>query len=293
MCNDCYKESNCFEVDGNPCDEGCKIHLDTDCISYGQNNTKLFNIGITKGTSLSHILKLINDKLGLLLTADFSKYDMNGLNIENKIFSIKDFVFYITKKVKELENSNASLIELTESLDEDIESLTDLINEINIPGISNSDLDINNTDSIKDVLIKIINNLSTNNQELEFNDSDSISFSKTNNSILASVKLSEDAGNIIKINEDGLYASNISITTLLNLISTNPALSTKLNNLIKPHPLKYDIMSESTQIIKYINTLGDEVSVTAKANILLKLENVKTILTAPTTSLVITFKGIS
>lgn len=300
MCNDCDKTTNCFEVDTGDCNKGCEDVLSTDCIFHNilndNQSSKLYNIGVTKGTSLSRILKSIDEKLSQLLTSDFSKYDMNGLNIENNIFNIKDFVFQITKKVKELEEKNADVVEITDQLNDDLSDLTEQVEAIVNIGISNSELNINNTDSIEVVLNKIIAGLTTLEViEYESDDTASIKMQISNGVISADVKISDIDANIISIQDDGLYATHQSTTAILKSINDSAALQKTFTGLVnKGFPsFSFDIMAATNQIVKYINILGEEVPVTAKANTLLKLTDVKRIVSVPSTNLTITFKGIS
>lgn len=297
MCN-----GNCLENHYNDdCCKQCSQYITTDCIYYDENGTgvnskKLLNIGVTSGSYLSSILRKIDDKLGTLLSSSFESYEMNGFNTDGAVKNIKDFVDVITAAVRANVNSIAELQELIEGLDEDYTTLEESIEDNNKPELSNAEFNINNTDTVAVVLSKIIDALvDLKSEELQYLDTSSVTLVETDNSLSADVNISETFGNIISIKDDGLYAQHPSISGWLDSIKTQPellALFTGLVNTSFP-AFTFDLISTETLIINYINILGNSVNVTVNANVLKTITDVKRVVTPPSTTLRITFKGIS
>ena len=297
-CNKCKPPvDDCFEIDKVKCDEGCDLHLSTDCIFHTTyTDGFLPNIGIKGGSSLRYILKQIDKKLGMFSGADFSVFNLHDLNLTIEIKTLQQFAEAITKLTEELKLKDADLETDITAFSLDVDDINEAIDNIIKIAVSNSTLGINNTDELKQVLIKIISYVEDIQIPVEksFDDSRSIQFGGNNKTVLAEVKISANPGNTIVLNDDGLYSAHISTSTILNSINTNPELKELFKSLVTQSfpALAYDIMSSTNTPIKYINSLGDEVTVTAKANFLLKLVDVKNIITPPTNSLSITFKGI-
>lgn len=301
MCHNCeeQKVENCFEIETPKCDEGCENITSTDCIFHNISNTdqsaKLFNIGVTKGSSLKYILKKIDSKLELLLTTDFSAFNLNGL--EGEIRTIKEFSELITSELKKLRIINAENIETFEEIDKDLEDLDEILTDVVNINVSNSTLNITSTDKLKTVLNKILSYVEDINTSIlttdQFDNSESIALSVTQGIVRADVIVSPESGNILSIKEQGLYATSPSVTSLLKAIKDNPSLLNTFSALVNSvsEGLRFEIMSETNTPIKYINLQGVELVETAKANILLTLTGVKRVLTTPSSSLQITNKG--
>lgn len=284
----------CFEVEEQTCSKGCDPVVTTDCIFHDVKGpaAKLYNLGVLEGSSLTYILKQIDKRLELMLTTDFSSFNMYGLS--NDISTIKEFVEMITKKVTEQETQiKISNINLEDAV-KDIADLVDVLDGVIEIGLSSSKLGINTTDDINAVIKKLVGYLEnfTAVNTISFDNSNSISYSKVGSKVLSEVKLSEVSGQTLQILDDGLYTANPSVTGILNAIKDNPELTTIFKSLISFPPFKFDIMSDENRPIKYVNEQGDTVTATARANTLLKLTDVKEIITSPITGLTITFKGI-
>jgi hypothetical protein len=307
MCNNCDKKliypvkDNCFQVEDTKCDVGCEQVLSTECIFHNINNddqsSKLTNIGVYAGASLSYIIKQINKKFGEYLSADFSAFNMNGLNSSIPIDDLKSFVESVTAALKVLRENDLSLATQIDSLSESLSNLQTLVIANNKPQISSSDLNISNTNTVKEVLEKIISyieDLEITSNEYDFQDSESVEFSKSGNSVTANFKISEKAGNRIVLEEDGAYATDSSVTSTLNIINSDPNLKALFTDLVKSSlPCFYfDILSTKNQNVSYFNCLGDKVAVTIPANKVVSLTDVRRIITVPGAELTITFKGI-
>lgn len=300
-CNEPLKD-NCFEIESNDCYGGCENTVTTDCVFHSVRTKSigsLPNIGVTDGASLQYILKQIDNKLGLFLNADFKSFNLHGL--PGEINNIKQFVELTTGEIAKLIDKDSviksNITEILEALSIINEDLEDII-EINL---SNSTLGIVNTDELKSVLGKIITyvadiNLLPSLSESQIEDTNTINLSVSGGVLSADVKISPDSGNIIKETDNGLYAVTPSITSILNTIQSDTVLWSKFVSLVKDANtvFDYDIMSSDKNIpIKYINSLGTEVQETAKANVLLQLNNVRRVITSPTTTLRIINKGLT
>lgn len=299
MCKNCKPQpcNNCLEIEEAKCADLCDDVLSTDCIFHNVPATdptaKLFNIGVTKGSSLKYILKKIDARLGLLLTSDFSSYNTNGLgNIDN----IKQFIELVTAKIKTLVEKDEELTTDIENLETDLEAVSDTIEDIIKIKVSSSLININNTDELRTVLLKLISYVEDIQmpEQLSFTDTASIAFSQSGNQVSASFKISEVSGNTLILKDDGVYNSNPSISSLLTLIKEQPELKEMFDNLVKDSipTSNFEIMSDTNQIINYVGKGGVALTATAKANTLLKLKNVQLIKTTPTAGLQITYKGI-
>lgn len=300
MCHNCPPKKNCFEVEVPHCDEGCKDVLSTDCIFHNITNedqsAKLFNIGVTKGSSLKYILKQIDGKLELLITTDFRSFNLNGLSGE--IETIKQFSELITLELKKLRDVNIETYENFTEIEQDLLTLFDKVDKLININVSNSELSIVSTDTLKTVLNKIIDytaNININSVLVsgQFQDSDSVDFSVSGGVVRGEIKISEQQGNILSVQEDGLYATNQSISNILQQISTNPDLKAVFASLVASTtpPATYDIMSDDNTPIEYISSKGVKLTAQAKANVLLQLKDVKHIITPPNTTLRIVNKG--
>lgn len=299
---DCNKLAHCIEVI-NPisCDKGCETTSTTDCIFHNINNddqsAKLPNIGIPLGTTLKYILKAIDRKLGEAINTNFKLFNMHGLNTNIEITNIQEFVEAITAALKTNGDFTTLLSDELEALGEVVSALTETVELNNNPNLSNSALNINTTDTVSIVLGKLITYLNDLPEPIapkNFENSDTITFSSNTTTVTADLKLSAQSGNRGIILEDGFYVTDPSISYILESIRTNPELKVLFTNLINGSfpPFSYDIMSTTNQAITYINRYNTEVTVTAQANKLLVLNDVKKIITNPVTGLTITFKGI-
>lgn len=297
-CTNC-KSDDCFEVDSQDCAKGCNEPVDTDCVFLNLSNktaSKLPNIGITKGSTLTYVLKKFDDLLGNSASANFSTFNLNGLNVGTEIKTLKQFSEAITLLLKNIDGKFPSLAEDIEDLSEDLESLTSLLESLIKINVSNSTLQVNSTDEIRTVINKIMSYLEDIEipSQLEFKDSNTIEFNYSSSQVSGDVKIDPDPNNIISKTDEGLYAANRSVSSILDSIKNNETLKAVFSTLVSEALpcFSFDIMSNTNSPIKYINCLGTEVTTTARANVLLKLTDVKRIITAPSESLKITFKGI-
>lgn len=293
-CNKC-KEDKCFEIESPDCDDGCSQIIPTNCIHHnvdGNSSSKLFNLKIVKGASLNYILKAIDEQLSLLLSADYSSF-----NLQDELADItnnKEFVEYISLRLKNLEDKHLEIVEDVEEINATLSEIMLSLDEIINISVSSSKLNINTSDDLQLVLNKLIQFIEDISipTPLQFEDSSTVDFSTMGNKISADVILSEQAGNTLRKLDDGLYSSNPSVSSLLNTINTNPELKNLFNSLVLYPSFKFDIMSDSNRNITYINQIGVEVVATAKKDVLLQLTDVREIITIPVAGLNITFKGI-
>lgn len=308
MCNNCHNElifkpkDDCFEVETIKCDEGCENVIPTDCVFHNidgdDQSAKLPHIGVYAGTSLRYILKQINKKFGEYLSADFSAFNMHGMNSSLPIDNLKTFVEATTANLKVLKDTDVQLASQIEGLSTQIQLLGEVVNVLNKPEISNSKLNIASTDTLKAVLSKIVTYVDSINiqlsQDYDFQNSETVEFSTSGKSVTASVKISEKSSNRAVLEEDGLYVTDSSISATLSTINSDPQLKALFTSMVKNNfpCFYYDIMSSKNQNILYINCIGDEVKATANAGKLLSLKDVRRMITVPEAGLTITFKGI-
>ncbi len=296
-CTNCNKQDDCFEVVTSKCDEGCKDIVLTDCIFHNTNgDAKLFNLGITTGTQLKYILLALDKKLENTLISNFSGFNMHGLNLETEILTLQEFVEAVTLQTKELKDDIVELDAETASINLNLDDLTELVGSIININVSNTELNINSTDEIRVVINKILSYLDDFEipDPIVFNDSETVEFSQSGNAVIADIKISQEIGNTLLKRDDGLYTAHLSISSILSKINADASLKSAFSALVlQSFPcFSFDIMATSNSPIKYVNCLGTEVTVTAKSNILLKLTDVKSIITSPSENIVITFKGI-
>lgn len=292
-----YKE-NCFEIEGNKnCDPGCKSIVDTDCVFFNTKRSpllKLPNIGIYDSVALSYLFREIDEKFGQTNIADFSKFNLNGLDVGTTIKTLKQFSEAITlqiKNIKDKQTENDVELEELNSLIEDLSSVVDSLVQINV---SNTTLNINSTDDLRTVLNKILSyveDIDTDNS-IEFTDSSTINFTSSGGNFIAESIINPAVNNIIKSTDEGLYATYKPTSETLNDVKNSNVLQDTFNSLVKFPPFIYDILSsENNSNIRYVTDNGQEVTVVAQKDKLLHLTNVRRVITSPSKTLTITFKG--
>lgn len=302
-CTNCNKIpehiDNCFEIEGdNNCDPGCPNGIsDTDCVFYNTKRStllKLPNLGIFDSVSLSFLFRKIDEKFANSGFADFSKFDLHDLDVGVTIKTLKQFSEEITlqlKNVKDKQILTEDEIEELNGLVEDISSVVDSLVNINV---SNSTLNINSTDDLRTVINKILSyveDINTDNS-ITFSDSETINVTSSGNEFIAEVNIDSSTNNIIKKTEEGLYATYKPTSETLNDIKNSTTLKTTFNSLVEFPPLIFDIFSTGVNSnIKYVASNGQEVTVIAEKDKLLHLTNVRQIITSPSKTLTITFKG--
>lgn len=296
----CNKKNNCFELEEPKCKTGCDENIKSGCVFFnldGDQTLRLVNLGILSSTSLDYILKKIDDQFGQSQNANFSLFNLHGLNVGTEIKTLKQFVEAITLKQSEDEESIKENSDLLDILKDDLLALQKELSDLNSPSISNLKVGVNNTDDIKEVLVKILSYISSLSEPVEttYQDSETIDFSASGNEVTANVVLDDDPNNIIKNTGKGIYAAHKSTSSVLQNIKDSNQLKSQFKDLVVSSLpcFAFDILnSDSDTIIKYINCNGDDASDTARKNILLPLENVRRVVTSPTKTLAITFKGI-
>lgn len=303
-CTNCKNEipeykDNCFEIDGNKdCDPGCKNGIsDADCVFYNSKGTPLLrlpNIGVFDSISLSYLFRKIDEKFSQTGVADFSKFNLNGLDLEKEIKTLKQFSEEVSLQIKNIKEKQAVTEEDIESLEESISDLSDVVDELININVSNTTLNINSTDDLRTVINKILSyveDIDVDNS-IEFTDSTSINVTSSGNSFIAESIINPSSNNIIKSTDEGLYATYKPTSETLNDIRNNSTLKDVFNTLVEFPAFIYDIYSsETNQNIKYITNTGQEVNVVAQKDKLLHLTNVRQVLTSPSKTLTITFKG--
>lgn len=293
-----YK-NNCFEITGDKnCDPGCESILDTDCVFYNSLNSsllKLPNLGIYGATAISYLIRTIDEKFGQTNIADFSKFNLNGLDVGIEIKTLKQFSEAISLQVKNIKEKQVVDEESISDLEELVDALSDVIDSVININVSNTTLNINSTDKLQTVINKILSyveDIDTDNS-IEFTDSTSVNVTSSGNSFVAEVVVSSDSNNIIKSTEEGLYASYKPTSDTLNDIKNNTILKNTFNSLVELPAFIYDIFSsENNSNIKYISVTGQEINAVAQKDKLLHLTDVRQIITSPSKTLTITFKGI-
>lgn len=302
-CTNCTKipehKDNCFDIEGNnDCDPGCPNGIsDTDCVFYNTKRSallKLPNLGIFDSVSLSYLFRKIDEKFANSAFADFSKFDLHGLDVGTAIKTLKQFSEEITlqlKNVKDLQSLTEDEIEELNSLVEDVSTIVDALVNINV---SNSTLNINSTDDLRTVINKILSyveDINTDNS-ITFSDSETINVTSSGSEFILEVNIDSSVNNIIKKTGEGLYATYKPTGETLNDIKNNTTLKTTFNSLVQYPAFIFDIFSTGVNSnVKYIASNGQEVIVIAEKDKLLHLTDVRQIITSPSKTLTITFKG--
>lgn len=297
----CHKKDNCFEVEEPKCSVGCDHPTDAGCVFFNLSKDQLLklpNLGILSGTTLEYILRKIDEKLGSTTVADFSTFNLHNLSIGNEIKTLKQFSEAITLHQKNQDDAQKETSDSLLILKEDLDDLTSLIDEVDKPELSDTVVGVNNTDDIKQVLSKIltyIGSIGVASSTLHFSDSETISFSQSTTGVTAGVKLSPEGNNIILETAEGLYAAHKSTGSILKDIQDSETLKATFNTLVRNAIpcFSFDIINSNPDtIIQYINCIGDTAKATAQKDVVLSLSNVRKVVTPPSRTLSITFKGI-
>lgn len=200
---------NCGETTQSDC--GCPIPAtDASCIYY--NLTKdtggLPCLNIANGTNLKSILEAIDAKLCTLTPFNFSLYDLGCLTSTYVIENFKDFAEAVANEICQVK-SNINI------LSNNITVLNTKIDTINIPVITNDCIGILPSDTLKQILQKIVNYVDCNitapvdnSPSIVAIDSSTIDFVTSgtkNHNITASVKVSTSAGNTLQVLGNGLF----------------------------------------------------------------------------------------
>ena len=165
-------------------------------------------------TDLEDFINNINGQVDTInLTIATLQTQLNNVNdeiviIQSNITTINDNILTIQNNITDIQNNITTI-------NNQLYSLNQLINTINVPVISNNCLGILPTDTIKQVLQKIVDAIdcidftpADSSPVLNATNSSSISFTTSgtkNHNITAAVKKSATAGNVLELYADGLY----------------------------------------------------------------------------------------
>lgn len=226
MCRNCNceeKKSSCFET---CCEKtkSCEEKYSTSCIFYkleNQSNSRLYTIKAENGTPLNTILEEYDRKLNLISTPDFTAFKIPYLKGKYNIVDIKQFSESVSTELFKLnDKSKAHQINI-DALEIATTTNTNDISKLKYPQITDSAASGFTVNSdLKTVLQKLtdkVGTLSTTNitsPSINSIETSTVKFTLTNtlnHTISARVKVSNQVGNILQINSDGLFVSSVTI----------------------------------------------------------------------------------
>lgn len=234
MCNCGKSACNCNSHSYNPCydpctDQGCPINLDADCVFYKLTSTtpsRLTCVGIPNGTNLRTILEEFDNKLCSITTLNYSVYDLSCLRDSYSILTNQQFAEAVAREIC-LNKTNLTTVNNT--LTSEINLINTTLETILVPNLlDNCLLGIETTDTLSQILQKILNkfceilniNYSDQSPILNAISTNTINFVTSgtkNHNILATVKISADAGNVVEARGNGIYVpSSVSGLQLLS-----------------------------------------------------------------------------
>lgn len=293
-CNDCSKttlyDDTCLEVvrddcNSTPCPNGV---LDTDCVFYNSDNTpinNLPNLGVKHSISLTKFIKHLDSKLGNSNLINVSQLNWctsnpNEVNTSN-LFNTLQFIITEACRQKGVDESILSTIE---EILEDKAELWRVIGNMNYPGLSWSEGDINNSDDIRNILQKLITYL------------DEFECCENTHTIEKDIDVSSLDGNQLQKVQDGYYVGKTPANDILTEICNDDEVKTKFQELVKKTPIKqrFHISNRDasiSQTINYVDVNGLNKVVNVAPNSTQTIGDVREITTLPTLSLNITYLG--
>lgn len=199
------------------CDEVCPVQLDTSCVFYNHFSSLpngLPCLGLPNGTALSKVLEALDSKLCEVQETNFNSFNLPFLRYDSNVQNIEEFAQVVDNKMGGLSEamlaSNESFTDITTTTNETVAEIQ--FPELDI--IWDSGIEVG--DSITIILQKILNQIGIiiNNTfedddeplNLTVTDSTSIDLSLSGTNLTASTKISPDAGNIISVHSNGLFA---------------------------------------------------------------------------------------
>lgn len=236
MCRNCNcseQKSSCFDT---CCEKtkACDNKHSTSCIFYkleNQSNSRLFTIKVENGTPLNTILEEFDKKLNLISTPDFSAFKIPFLKGKYNVINIKQFSEAVSGELFKLDDRGKSQQTNINALEIATTTNTNDISKIKYPQITDSaaaGFTINS--DIKVVLQKLTDKLSTlsaidvTSPSINSIETPTIKFSlegTLNHTLKANVKISNQSGNILQSNSDGLYVSSTTIPNFNQTLSLN------------------------------------------------------------------------
>jgi hypothetical protein len=232
-CTNCGDEEPIVRTD-------CTVQLDTSCIFYrwkDPDEIALSCLGLTSGTDLSTILETIDSKLCEFSGYNLSGYDLGCLGEDYDIYSLQDFAEAISKEVCQLKSEDFGF---------KLDTLNAYIGLINKPALNDTCIGYVQGDTVQQILQKIFDKVcdieskknkvvsSPDIQTLPSKTVELIACDEKNHTLKAEVKVSNVAGNQLKVFETGLYVPSLSdadIGALLDRINSVPVLKEKLCNI--------------------------------------------------------------
>jgi len=218
----------------------CTVTLDTSCIFYrwkSSDEIALNCLGLTAGTDLTTILEEIDRKLCEFSGFNLEGYQLGCLTDLYDIYSFQNFAEAISKEVCELKAGEYGY---------KLDTINANLNFINKPKLDDTCIGYSTGDTIQNVLQKLLDkvceldSLKSNvvsSPEISTIPSTSVQIElcgEKNHTIKADVKVSNLAGNKVKVLDSGLYVPSLSdadIGALLDRINSVPALKEKLCNI--------------------------------------------------------------
>lgn len=215
----CKKIDSCGKtIDECTPDMGCPIQLDADCLiynKYGLEASELTNLNLPNGSTGKEIFEAIDSALASVAPFAFPSYTANCINYDG--FVIATLPAFVSAVDDEFCSVKTSFNTLSINLTNQVNDLTDLIDQINTPGFADAcGLGILTTDTLAEVLVKLKDGICSVQADINTDNSPvfspvlstSISWATggiKNHSPIASVRRSATLDNILLIHSDGLY----------------------------------------------------------------------------------------
>lgn len=219
MCNTCFQD-DCLCND--PCsNNGCPINLEASCVFYKLEDTTpsgLTCIGLPNGTNLKIILEAFDQKLCSISGFSYSPYDLGCLRDSYVITNVQQFSEAVATEICA---TKTNLNNVNTSLTASITNINSTLAGILVPSLTdNCFLGITPTDTLSQILQKILDtlcsilNINFTDQSPVLNaiNSNSIQFTTSgvkNHNIIASLRVSTDAGNTVQVRTNGLFVPSI------------------------------------------------------------------------------------
>lgn len=286
-CHKCYPvQENCYDADIQNCPTPCPNGTyDTDCIFLKIENksSALPNIGTNSTTSLTKVIQNINKYLSFSGAVNLSGINWYTFNPEEKDLSkVYNTVQHISDLFLSFKLVDDGLQEQITDLVFGILSLQTFVNTINMPQVSGVKTNVNTTDNIKGVLTKLIYFL------------ENLSPTVVNN-YNVDVEISSQQGNKTILLPDGIYTPDTSALTILDEICNTLELTDKFKQMVNKSGLKHRFYlsnsSASGLEVQYVSYENQTLTVSVPQNGGVEISNVKKVITNPSSTLTITYKG--
>lgn len=286
-CKKCYpQQEECIDLDVSNCVTPCPNGVTgTDCVFYNIENVgqDLKFLGVRSTTSLTRVLQLIDRYLsntGSVNLAGINWYEFNEDEEDlSKLYNVIQFISDTLNYINERVDLNGAAIS---GILGNIATINTLINTINQPQLSSAKVNVNITDTLKEVLQSILTYLENLPAPII-------------NNYNVDVDVSQQQGNKIQILPDGIYVPDTSALTILEEICNTPALTAKFKDMVNNAGLKHKFFisnsSNNAIQVEYVSIQGNTMTTSVPALEGVEITDVKFIKTNPTNTLTITYKG--